>query len=454
MMCVGPNEAGRRARDREDATTLPTGLLDRLLAVGRSVARSATPGGLRSVLQPIAAQHSLRRALAGLSPPEKTAVPGPLVVSGLLAESKGVSEGARLTLAALQAAGFPTIPHDLRPLFRRDPGAGLPTDRPGGVWLMHINAPEAVAALAALDAQDWRGRYRIGYWAYELPVAPALWVKAARLFQEIWVPSRFVADALTAAGVSVPVRVMPHPVSLGPAPPRRNRGRFGLPGAGLVVLAMGDLLSSPTRKNLAGAIEIYCRAFPEPGATRLVVKTHSDTAHPRFAVEMARASGSREDIVFMARDTSREEIAGLIAASDVVLSPHRSEGFGLTLAEGFLSGAPALATGWSGNLEFMSGIPELLIAHRMSQVRDPFGVYGNPRLAWAEPDLADAVSRLTNSCGVKQPSEGLGGERCGRGPRTCRRLVARRAECDGARPTGRLTGSQQVRWVPASEPRE
>jgi hypothetical protein len=64
------------------------------------------------------------------------------------------------------------------------------------------------------------------------------------------------------------------------------------------------------------------------------------------------------------------------------------------LAEAFLSGVPALATGWSGNLEFMSDLPELLIHHTMTPVDDPYHVYSASGLEWAEPDLLDVASKL------------------------------------------------------------
>jgi len=84
----------------------------------------------------------------------------------------------------------------------------------------------------------------------------------------------------------------------------------------------------------------------------------------------------------------------LIASCDVVLSPHRSEGYGLALAEAFLAGVPALATGWSGHVDLMEGLSELLIDHAMIPVRDPAGVYRAFGQSWAEPDIEDGARKL------------------------------------------------------------
>lgn len=370
-----------------------------LLPVAKRLWRALAPTPMRGLAGPIVLRMATQRARALLERGEPAPAPGPLIVSGLLGESKGVSEGARLTVAGLAAAGFAPIAHDLRPALTRGVGADarLPTDRPGGVWLLHVNAPEMVHALAAHHSADWLGRRRIGYWAYELQPIPPAWVDAASLLHEIWVPSRFVADAIAKAGVTTPVRVMPHPVHLSQrALP--DRSSFDIPAGAFTVLAMGDLASSATRKNLTGAIDIYRRAFPEPvsgpGGACLIVKTHSLAGDPRFAALAAEARAGRPDIVLLHDELSRAGVTALIASADVLLSPHRSEGFGLALAEAFLNNVPALATGWSGNLDFMGGLDQLLIPSRLVAVRDASGLYQNKGRLWAEPDADAAAARL------------------------------------------------------------
>lgn len=350
------------------------------------------PPGLRKYGQGAAIALAQRRVGAALAHGEPTLVSGPLIVSGFINGTKGISRAARLTVDALRAANLPVISHDLDGLFVAGDGtaAPLPASQKGGVWLLHANPPEAISAMSRLPAEQWLGRYRIGYWAYELPKVPPQWVKAADVFHEIWAPTQFVADAIKNSGVTRPVRVIPHPVALGAAPYMHD------PDAdGFMVLAMGDLRSSAARKNLIGAINIYKQAFPEMIASRrLVLKVQSNDAHPDFLRSALTAAAGREDIDFQSRSLTDSEIAQLIASASVLLSPHRSEGFGLTLVEAFLSGVPALATGWSGNVDFMTGVPELLIRHQLVPVRDPAGIYRAAGLQWAEPDVADAAAKL------------------------------------------------------------
>ena len=332
---------------------------------------------------------------------------GPLIVSGYFGDSKGISEAARLTAEGLEGAGFKLHRHDISHLFQRPFGSDREEnfDRPGGVWLTHCNPPEAIALFARLGARRWSGRYRIGYWAYELPAIPDDWVRAAELFDEIWAPSRFVLEAIRSAGVRTPLRWMPHPVGL-----RRfdkHRSLTGSPDNSVTtILVMGDLLSSGVRKNLLGAVEIYRRAFPDPTTSaRLIIKCQSHEGARSFMVELEKRIGVRPDIECVSSRMTRNEVVSLIGSSDILLSPHRSEGFGLSLAEAFMMGVAPLATGWSGNLEFMSGLDELLIDFSMVRVEDQTGVYPSGELLWAEPDVIDAATklrRLATSPGLRE----------------------------------------------------
>lgn len=377
----------------------------------RKIWRALVPPGLRRYGQGAAIALARRRVSSALAAGEPPFAAGPVIISGLLSGTSGVSRAARLTVQGIRHGGYRPIEQDLAPLFAAgdSEAGGLPAAPPGGVWVLHVNAPEAVAAMSRIPPDAWRGRYRIGFWAYELPVVPSAWAKIAPFFHELWAPSRFVADAIAAAGVKTPVRVMPHPVALSapnPDPVRRD-GPF-------TVLAMGDLSSSWARKNLLGSVEIFKRAFPDvsPGARRLIVKVQSTFADPRFASAIHASAAGRRDISLVDQRLSDVEIERLVASASVFLSPHRSEGYGLVIAEALLAGVPALATGWSGNVDFMHDIPELSIAYKLVPVRDAGGVYKDANACWAEPDIADAVEKLRaleTSPDLKQATASRGG---------------------------------------------
>jgi glycosyltransferase involved in cell wall biosynthesis len=331
-----------------------------------------------------------RRPVAALDP-------GPLLLSGFLGEVIGVGSAARLTAAGLRGAGFEPQLDDLAPQLelplyaRRD----FPVAEPGGVWIAHCNAPELKRMVYMYPNDALSSRYRIGYWAYELESLPQAWRPTARALHEIWTPSQFVADAVARSiGDDIPVTVMPHPTAdLSHILP--DRARFGMDPAAFVVLVLFDLRSTRARKNPDAAVQAYLQAFPEPdgGATLVCKVTASDTAPAEFAKLKARI-GDRRDIRLITERLEDEGVWRLIASADVLLSLHRSEGYGLVLAEAMKLRRCVVATGWSGNMDFMNGDNSVPIPFRLIPVKDPQKQYVAPDQSWADADVDAAAQAL------------------------------------------------------------
>jgi hypothetical protein len=53
-----------------------------------------------------------------------------------------------------------------------------------------------------------------------------------------------------------------------------------------------------------------------------------------------------------------------------------------------------VATGWSGNLAFMTEQNSALVGYRLVPAMDDRGVYQIPGAVWAEPDIEDAAWHL------------------------------------------------------------
>ena len=102
---------------------------------------------------------------------------------------------------------------------------------------------------------------------------------------------------------------------------------------------------------------------------------------------MAQAPNIRLDTRTLAPDDRH----ALTACADIVLSLHRGEGFGLVLAEAMALGKPVIATGWSGNTDFINNTNAALVGYRLVPARDDRLVY---RGLWAEPDIAEAARLL------------------------------------------------------------
>lgn len=185
---------------------------------------------------------------------------------------------------------------------------------------------------------------------------------------------------------------MPYPVR--PPSVGRIRHRFGLTPDTFVVLTAFDMGSSYVRKNPRASIAAFRKAFGDDPSCLLLLKVgHSGDANWAMR-DMEGMIAGMSNVRVMQETLSRTEMAGLVATSDVVLSLHRAEGFGLVPAEAMLLGVPVVATGWSGNLDFMTPQDSALVSYELVPVSDPQGTYEVPDTYWAEADVDEAAAWL------------------------------------------------------------
>jgi len=232
-------------------------------------------------------------------------------------------------------------------------------------------------------------------WFWEVSQFPAAYQRAFDYVDEVWAASEFVRDAI-AAETTKPVRVVPLPVTA-PAPSTIDRGSVGL-AESYTFLFNFDFLSVFARKNPLAVIDAYCRAFTPDDGAALIIKSingHLD-AHVHELGRLREATAMRPDITIRDGYLAASERDALVAASDCYVSLHRSEGFGLTMAEAMAHGKPVIATGYSGNLTFMDEGNSILVPYRLVPIAPGTGPYP-PGVEWADPDpefAAAAMRRL------------------------------------------------------------
>lgn len=162
---------------------------------------------------------------------------------------------------------------------------------------------------------------------------------------------------------------------------------------GFVFLFSFDLLSVLERKNPLGLIKAFTSAFPNEEGATLVIKTINGDKRIMEMEKLRYASRGRSDIILMDGYLSQIENHSLTALSDCYVSLHRSEGFGLTIAEAMALGRPVIATGYSGNVEFMTAENSYLCPSVRSAVgpeREPYPAGSH----WSEPDASVAATLL------------------------------------------------------------
>jgi hypothetical protein len=176
-----------------------------------------------------------------------------------------------------------------------------------------------------------------------------------------------------------------------PAGPFRSRAELGLPDA-FTFLFLFDFVSAE-RKNPWGVVEAFTRAFsPDEGPVLLLKSINGRERKSQRLKELLAFTKRRKDVIVRDGYVSPEERDSYLAACDCYVSLHRSEGFGLTLAEAMACGKPVIATGYSGNLEFMNEENSYFVPYELVQIPDDWWAYGEDA-QWAEPDV-DAAARL------------------------------------------------------------
>lgn len=323
-----------------------------------------------------------------------------IAVAGELSRPTGLGEGARLMRAALDQLGIANWGQDVgdRLPGGQDTRQALEMPPPGAPIVLHENPPSLPWALLRLPRDLIRGRHVVGYWAWELPIAPPSWRIGRRFVHSVWVPSHFTADALRPmlpADGRIGLHVVPHPVAVAPpVPSAMDRTAFGLPADALIVLVSASLASSFTRKNPLAAIAAFRAAFGDRSDRLLVLKLNHADHFPEDLTAVRAAVAGAANIRIETRILPHADRHALTACADILLSLHRSEGFGLVLAEAMLLGVPVVATGWSGNMDFMDADSAALVDFTLVGARDPRGVMQVPGAQWAEPDVASAAAQL------------------------------------------------------------
>ncbi|HEV7731112.1 MAG TPA: glycosyltransferase [Candidatus Binatia bacterium] len=250
--------------------------------------------------------------------------------------------------------------------------------------------------LHALPEYMVRDRRNVAYLAWEQRDAMHWWRDAYRDFDQVWALSAFAATSLSTV-LERPVLDVPCVVDVEAFPPPATKADWGFPESACVFLYVFDANSSIERKNPEAALEAFAAAFGGRRDVLLVMKASNAQrlAHrTRLRALALRAEQLGCNVRFLTRRLSTPDILRLISSVDCYVSLHRSEGFGYTCAEAMAYARPVIATGYSGNLDFMSADDAFLVTADETPVTVADGPFQRGSV-WAEPRIAHAAALMT-----------------------------------------------------------
>jgi len=307
----------------------------------------------------------------------------------------GLAENVRSFARALSAVCFPFTLIDANVLapdrnIDNSLAINVSTDAKFDVDLYFVNPDQLHAALQTLGSRS--DHYRIGYWFWELERVPDEWIAAIDLVDEIWVSSRFVQKSFSQV-TAKPVILIPMAVEIDEfrigsmLDDRRDQRVF-------TFLFGFDFHSYIERKNPVAIIDAFRAAFPaDREDVRLVLKSINGDIFQSQFYELIEYALKDPRIVIQDGFISRKQMIALMASADAYVSLHRSEGFGLGLAESMCLGKPVIGTAYSGNLEFMTPDNSCLVDYVMTEVKPGDYMHGEGQ-CWAAPDINDAARHM------------------------------------------------------------
>ena len=318
-------------------------------------------------------------------------------IFGFIDSESGVGEAARTLIRAVASVHIPfaLINSDQAPHRRKETqfSKKFGDINPYLVNLIAIYGDMFGSELDRFGKEKFKNHHNIAYWAWELSTLPIKWASLLDNVNEVWTPSQFSAHAIQKARRDIDITVIPHAIEIQKCP--YGRSRFNLPENIFLFLFMFDFYSIFERKNPLAIVRAFKNAFQEDEPVGLIIKcsnSHIDPENFR-KLEKEIIEVKPRYIKIIPQYLEREEISSLINVCDCYVSLHRSEGFGLSIAEAMALRKPVIATHYSGNTDFMNEENSFPVPYTLIPLAHDYGTYTKGNV-WAEPDENEAVKYM------------------------------------------------------------
>lgn len=317
-------------------------------------------------------------------------------LSGVLRGEFGMGKSGHSIVNALVQAEIPYVINKITDPYKHtdtDNKLYISSDDPYQVNVIHVSGYDSHKFFATAGSTYFDNKYNIAYWMLETDSVPEEWHASYKYYDEIWVPTRYTLDVISSVS-PVPVVKIPISVNIDEELISRDRSAFSLRDEDYIFLFNFDFNSSFNRKNSLGLIKAFKKAFKEKDNVSLLIKYINHESDPDNYEKITSAVKGFDNIHLIEGHLEKEKLYSLVACVDCYVSLHRSEGFGLTIAEAMYLGKPVIATGYSGNMDFMNVNNSYPVKYQMTEIGEkeypPFrrGFY------WADPDLDHAAGLM------------------------------------------------------------
>ncbi|MDN4012872.1 glycosyltransferase [Chryseobacterium gambrini] len=318
-------------------------------------------------------------------------------ISGYINKVLGLGTAVRANINAIKSAKIPFVVNDfnlIMPETTREINFHqiISEENPFEINLIQINPDNLSNTLKTVSPNYFKNKYNIAFWAWELENFPEEFITYFDLFNEIWVPSNFCAEAIAKVSPCPVIKIM-HSIEIKDTPYKRKD--FALPDNKFIFMTMFDYHSSIKRKNPIATIDAYEKAFGlNDHKTLLIIKTSISKEFPEDKKLITDRIIDNKSIILIEEIFENEKLYSLINCCDCFVSLHRSEGFGLTMAEAMYLGKPVIATAYSANIEFMNINNYFPVKYNLIKTGNEY-YFSSDKDFWADADIDDASQQMS-----------------------------------------------------------
>jgi hypothetical protein len=170
----------------------------------------------------------------------RNGAPWGINVGGYFRTESGVGSAVRGYVRALRFLNIPMALKDVSVVSGNRAGdrtiTTLDADHPYDINLVCGDIERHFAISSHLGKEFFQNRYNIGLWHWELPRFPEKWYDRFVSYDEIWVASSFIVNALTPVSPIPIVRIPPVLTAESFGSPERGRRRLGVPAEDFLFL--------------------------------------------------------------------------------------------------------------------------------------------------------------------------------------------------------------------------
>lgn len=241
-----------------------------------------------------------------------------------------------------------------------------------------------------LSCHTFHGKKRIFYTVFETTKLAPTWAENLNIMDQVWTPSSWGKEAFINSGVKEElIRVVPEGVDRSIFNPYVSPLKYIKERKTFKFLCLGKW---EPRKGQDILLHAFKEEFKGDKSVELLLQAQNIFL-PDFSinVELQNLGFAREELKnvrFLRGFLPFGDLGKLYKSADCFVLPTRGEGWGLPIMEAMSCGLPVIATGCTGQLDFMTSENSYMLKHKgLVHAKDPRWQQFFADSQWYEPDI-------------------------------------------------------------------